>query len=431
MNIDTAKSHGHLVAPHGGELVDLNLDQENAAELKARSKDFPSWDLTSRQIRDLELLLSGGFSPLRGFMNRDEYEHVCQEMRLSNGLVWPIPITLDVPEAFAKSLKPGSSKVALRDSEGVMLAVLYVEDVWQPDRKAEAQNGFGTTSTLHPGVDYLLNRGHGWYVGGRVEGLQLPSHYDFRTLRLTPSDLRAEFIRLGWRRIVGFQTRNPMHRAHVELTFRAASQVEASLLIHPSVGITRPGDVDYFTRVRCYQLLVSKYPRGTAKLALLPLAMRMGGPREALWHAIIRKNHGCSHFIVGRDHAGPGSDPSGKPFYGPYAAQDLFRQHEEELGIAMMPFHQLVYSQDRAQYVQEDKVREGETVLNLSGTELRRRLREGLDIPEWFTFPEVAEELRRPHPPRHKQGFTVFFTGLSGSGKSTIANALLVKLLEL
>ena len=197
MNIDTAKSHGHLVAPHGGELVDLKLDQENAAELKARSKDFPSWDLTSRQIRDLELLLSGGFSPLRGFMNRDEYERVCHEMRLSNGLVWPIPITLDVPEAFAKSLKPGSSKIALRDSEGVMLAVLHVEDVWQPDRKAEAQAVFGTTSTLHPGVDYLLNKGHGWYVGGRVEGLQLPTHYDFRTLRLTPSDLRAEFVQSG------------------------------------------------------------------------------------------------------------------------------------------------------------------------------------------------------------------------------------------
>ena len=197
MNIDTAKSHRHLVAPHGGELVDLNLDEENSAELKARSKDFPSWDLTSRQIRDLELLLSGGFSPLRGFMNRDEYERVCHEMRLSNGLVWPIPITLDVPEAFAKSLKPGSSKVALRDSEGVMLAVLNVEDVWQPDRKAEAQSVFGTTSTLHPGVDYLLNKGHGWYVGGRVEGLQLPTHYDFRSLRLTPSELRAEFVQSG------------------------------------------------------------------------------------------------------------------------------------------------------------------------------------------------------------------------------------------
>src|SRR3954469_20805776 len=431
MNIDTAKSHGHLVAPHGGELVDLNLDQENAAELKARSKDFPSWDLTSRQIRDLELLLSGGFSPLRGFMNRDEYESVCQEMRLSNGLVWPIPITLDVPEAFAKSLKPGSTKIALRDSEGVMVAVLYVEDVWQPDLKGEAQAVFATTSTVHPGVDYLLNRGHGWYVGGRVEGLQLPTHYDFRTLRLTPSDLRAEFIRLGRRRIVGFQARNPMHRAHVELTFRAASQVEASLLIHPSVGITRPGDVDYFTRVRCYQLLVSKYPRDTAKLALLPLAMRMGGPREALWHAIIRKNHGCSHFIVGRDHAGPGNDADGKPFYGPYEAQELFRKHEAEIGVEMVPFQMMVYVEDRDKYFPENEVPVGSRVLNLSGTQLRRRLNDGREIPAWFTFPEIAQELRRTFAPRHKQGMTVFFTGLSGAGKSTIANVLMIKLLEM
>ena len=215
MNIDNPHSHGHLIAPHGSELVDLTLDEGNAFELKARSKDFPSWEMTSRQIRDLELLLSGGFSPLRGFLNRDEYERVCHEMRLSNGLVWPIPITLDVPDAFAKSLKPGSSKIALRDSEGVMVAVLNVEDVWQPDREAEAQAVFGTTSTLHPGVDYLLNKGHGWYAGGRLEGLQLPTHYDFRSLRLTPSDLRGEFVRQGWRKIIGFQTRNPMHRAHV------------------------------------------------------------------------------------------------------------------------------------------------------------------------------------------------------------------------
>src|SRR5262252_1035502 len=407
MNIENTHSHGHLIAPHGSELVDLKLAPENAAELKARSKDFPSWDLTSRQIRDLELVLSGGFSPLRGFMKREEYERVCHEMRVSNGLVWPIPITLDVPEAFAKSLKPGSSKVALRDSEGVMLAVLYVEDVWQPDRKAEAQAVFATTSMVHPGVDYLLNKAHGWYVCGRVEGLQLPTHYDFRTLRLTPSDLRQEFIRMGWRRIVGFQTRNPMHRAHVELTFRAASQVEASLLIHPSVGMTRPGDVDYFTRVRCYQLLVSKYPRGTAKLALLPLAMRMGGPREAIWHAIIRKNHGCSHFIVGRDHAGPGNDSNGKPFYGPFDAQHLLERHQDELGIRIVPFPAMVYVANRDAYLPSNEVLPEDEVRDISVTQLRRHLHEGSDIPEWFSFPEVARELRRTFPPRHKQGLTV------------------------
>src|SRR5438874_3695773 len=429
-NMDDAQSHGHLIAPHGGELVDLKPDPANSAELTARSTHFPSWDLTSRQIRDLELLLSGGFSPLRGFMNRDDYERVCHEMKLSNGLVWPIPITLDVPEAFAKSLKPGSSKVALRDSEGVMLAVLYVEDVWQPDRKAEAQAVLGSTSTVHPGVDYLLNRGDGWYVGGRVEGLQLPTHYDFRALRLTPSDLRAEFVRLGWRRIVGFQTRNPMHRAHVELTFRAASQVEASLLLHPSVGMTRPGDVDYFTRVRCYQLLASKYPRGTVKLSLLNLAMRMGGLREAVWHAIIRKNHGCTHFIVGRDHAGP-KDRAGNSFYGPYDSQELLAKYQDEIGVQMVPFQMMVYVEDQAAYMPEDQVPEGARVLNISGTELRKRLSEGRDLPEWFTFPDIVKELRKSYPPRNKQGFTVFFTGLSGSGKSTIANVLLVKLLEM
>jgi sulfate adenylyltransferase len=431
MNVSLSKSHGHLIAPHGGELVDLKLDPTNAAGLKAHSRDFPSWDLTSRQLRDLELLLSGGFSPLRGFMNQRDYESVCHGMKLTSGLLWPIPITLDVSEEFAKSLKPGSSKIALRDPEGVMLAVLYAEDVWQPDRKTEAEAVFGTTSPAHPGVEYLLNRGQSWYVGGRVEGLQMPTHYDFRSLRLGPAELRTEFTRLGWRRIVAFQTRNPMHRAHVELTFRAARQVEASLLIHPSVGMTRPGDVDYFTRVRCYQLLVSKYPRDTAKLALLPLAMRMAGPREAIWHAIIRKNHGCSHFIVGRDHAGPGNDTDGKPFYGPYEAQELFHKHQPEIGVEMVPFQTMVYVEERDKYFPENEVPSGERVLTLSGTQLRRRLNDGREIPDWFTFPEISRELRRTFPPRHKQGLTVFFTGLSGAGKSTIANVLMTKFLEM
>src|SRR5215469_17712612 len=323
-------STSHLIAPHGGELVNLVVDPARAAELKSHSKGWPSWDLTPRQVCDVELLLSGGFSPLRGFMNRPDYEGVGHNMRLANGLIWPMPITLDVTEEFAKNLKPGSSKVALRDAEGVMLAVLNVEDVWQPDRAAEAKSVFGSTSKAHPGADYAMNKANPWYVGGRVEGLQGPSHYDFRSLRLTPAELRAEFARLGWRRVVAFQTRNPMHRAHVELTFRAAKQVEANLLIHPVVGMTKPGDVDYYTRVRCYQLLSSKYPQGTQKLSLLPLAMRMGGPREAMWHSLIRKNHGCTHFIVGRDHAGPGKDADGKPFYGPYEAQEVFKKHESD-----------------------------------------------------------------------------------------------------
>ena len=422
-------STSHLIAPHGGELVNLIAQPERTNELKAHSREWPSWDLTQRQICDLELLMSGGFSPLRGFMTRADYEGVCQKMRLSSGVLWPMPITLDVTEAFAKTLSAGS-KIALRDPEGVMLAVLNVEEVWQPDRKAEAESVFGTTSVAHPGVDYVLNRSNPWYVGGTLEGLQAPSHYDFRSLRFTPAELRAEFARLGWRRVVAFQTRNPMHRAHQELTFRAAKQVEANLLIHPSVGMTKPGDVDYFTRVRCYQLLLSKYPQGTAKLSLLPLAMRMGGPREAIWHALIRKNHGCSHFIVGRDHAGPGNDPSGKPFYGPYDAQELFKKHEADIGVTMVPFNMMVYLEDEDRYVPDNEVKNGSRVLNISGTELRRRLNEGGDIPGWFTYPEVVHELRRSFPPRHKQGVTIFFTGLSGSGKSTIANVLLTKFLE-
>ncbi|HEY1265471.1 MAG TPA: bifunctional sulfate adenylyltransferase/adenylylsulfate kinase [Terriglobales bacterium] len=423
-------STSHLIPPHGGELVNLMTPPEQAAELKAHSRDWPSWDLTARQICDIELLLSGGFSPLRGFMNRNDHEGVCCKMRLASGVLWPMPITLDVSEEFAKKLTPGSSRVALRDAEGVMLAVLQVEDVWQPDRRAEAEAVFGTTSPLHPGADYTQNKAHPWYVGGTLLGVHPPSHYDFKSLRLSPAELRTEFARLGWRKVVAFQTRNPMHRAHVELTFRAARTAEANLLIHPSVGMTKPGDVDYFTRVRCYQLLLSKFPAGTAKLSLLPLAMRMGGPREAIWHALIRKNHGCTHFIVGRDHAGPGKDEKGKPFYGPYEAQELLAKNEKDIGVKMVPFSMMVYLEEQDQYVPDNEVPQGAKVLNISGTELRARLNGGREIPSWFTYPEVVKELRRSFPPRHRQGVTIFFTGLSGSGKSTIANVLLTKFLE-
>ncbi len=422
--------HDHLITPHGGELVDLMVSNQRGAELKAHSRDWPSWDLTARQTCDLELLLNGGFSPLRGFMGQADYAGVCQQMRLASGTIFPMPITLDVTEAFAKGLKPGSA-VALRDAEGVMLAVLHVEEIWQPDREAEAKAVFGTTSLAHPGVAHLLQRTNPYYLGGRIEGLQSPAHYDFRSLRLTPAELRAEFARLGWRRVVAFQTRNPMHRAHQELTLRAAKQVEANLLIHPSVGLTKPGDVEYYVRVRCYQHLLSRYPKDTVKLSLLPLAMRMGGPREAVWHAIIRKNYGCNHFIVGRDHAGPGSDANGKPFYGPYDAQELLRSVEKELGVTMVPFQMMVYLEDQDRYVPDNEVPAGSRVLNISGTELRRRLNEGREIPAWFTFPDVARELQRSYPPRHRQGVTIFFTGLSGSGKSTIANVLRTRFLEM
>jgi sulfate adenylyltransferase len=337
---------------------------------------------------------------------------------------------LDLPEKFVQSLAPGM-KVALRDPEGVMLAALHVEEVWQPDRPAEAQAVYGTTSLVHPGVEYLLKQTNPWYVSGRLEGIQLPGHYDFKVLRPTPAELRAEFTQRGWRRVVAFQTRNPMHRAHQELTFRAAKQEEANLLIHPSVGMTKPGDVEYYVRVRCYQELLSRYPVGTVKLALLPLAMRMGGPREALWHAIIRKNYGCSHLIVGRDHAGPGNDENGKPFYGPYEAQELLLAHQKEIGITAVPFNVMVYVEDQNTYMQENEIPAGTRTLNISGTELRRHLSEGKELPSWFTFEDVARELKRNYPPRHRQGFTLFFTGLSGSGKSTIANILCVKFLEM
>ena len=424
-------STSHLAQPHGGELVNLIVPAERAVEVKAHSREWPSWDLTPRQLCDLELLLTGGFSPLRGFLNKADYESVCCHMKLASGLLWPMPITLDVTEDFAKKLTPGSSQIALRDPEGVMLAVLHVEDVWQPDRVAEAKTVFGTNSTLHPGADYAQNKANPWYVGGKLEGLQLPSHYDFRAVRLTPAELRAEFARLGWRKVVAFQTRNPMHRAHVELALRAGKTVEANLLIHPVVGMTKPGDVDYFTRVCCYQLLLPKFPAGTAKLSLLPLAMRMGGPREAIWHALIRKNHGCTHLIVGRDHAGPGKDKDGTPFYGPYQAQEVFRKHEPEIGVTMVPFSMMVYLEDQDEYVPDTDVPKDAKVLNISGTELRDRLNNGRDIPGWFTYPEVVKELRKSYPPRHKQGVTIFFTGLSGSGKSTIANVLLTKFLEI
>ena len=420
----------HLVAPHGGRLVEPMVGESRAAELKASSRDWPSWDLGPRQICDLELLLNGGFSPLTGFMKRADYDSVCGSMSLSDGTIWPIPVVIDLPEERARELRPGAA-LALRDPEGVMLAALHVEEIWQPDREAEARSVYGTADRTHPGVEHLLERTHPFYVGGRVEGVQLPAHYDFRQLRLSPSELRKKFSRLGWRRVVALQTRSPMHRAHRENTLRAAKDVGANLLIHAVVGMTQPGDLDHYTRVRCYEALLPSYPKHTTMLSLLPLALRMGGAREALWHAIIHKNYGCSHFIAGRDHASPGKDSRDEDFVEPTDAQELLRRHEAELGIRMVPYNKMFYVEDRAAHVTADEVPDGARVLTLSGTELRDRLAEGREIPEWFTFDGVARELRRRHPPRHMQGFTVFFTGLSGAGKSTVANVLLVRFLEM
>nr|WP_149755311.1 bifunctional sulfate adenylyltransferase/adenylylsulfate kinase [Roseivivax sediminis] len=418
--------------PNQAPIPELYVSYESAQKLKAEAGNLVSHDLSPRQICDLELLMNGGFHPLKGFMGEEDYDSVVETMRLADGALWPMPITLDVSETFAEKVELGQD-IALRDQEGVILATMTVTDKWSPDKAREAERVFGADDEAHPAVYYLHNTAGNVYLGGPVTGIQPPVHYDFRARRDTPNELRARFRKLGWRKVVAFQTRNPLHRAHQELTFRAARESQANLLIHPVVGMTKPGDVDHFTRVRCYEAVLDKYPGSTTTMSLLPLAMRMAGPREAVWHGLIRRNHGCTHFIVGRDHAGPGKNSQGEDFYGPYDAQDLFTKYQDEIGIEMVPFKHMVYVQERAQYEPADEIVDQDqvTILNISGTELRRRLQEGLEIPDWFSFPEVVAELRRTKPPRSKQGFTVFFTGFSGSGKSTIANALMVKLMEM
>ncbi|MGR3341970.1 MAG: bifunctional sulfate adenylyltransferase/adenylylsulfate kinase [Paracoccaceae bacterium] len=411
-------------------IPELFVSYDSAQKLKLEAAELPSWDLTERQICDLELLMNGGFHPLKGFLGQADYDNVVAHMRLADGTLWPIPINLDVSDKFAETLETGQD-IALRDPEGVILATLTVTDKWLPDKAREAEKVYGADDATHPGVNYLHNIAHSTYLGGPVIGIQQPVHYDFRARRDTPNELRAYFRKVGWRRVVAFQTRNPLHRAHQELTFRAAKEAQANLLIHPVVGMTKPGDVDHFTRVRCYEAVLDKYPSSTTSMSLLHLAMRMAGPREAVWHGLIRANHGCTHFIIGRDHAGPGKNAAGEDFYGPYDAQVLFRELQDEIGTEMVDFRHMVYVQERAQYEPADEIKGDVTVLDISGTELRRRLTEGLEIPDWFSFPEVVAELRRTRPARSKQGFTVFFTGFSGSGKSTIANALMVKFMEM
>ena len=409
---------------------ELYVSYDSAQKIKMEAAELVSWDLTPRQICDLELLMNGGFNPLKGFLSQADYNCVVENMRLADDALWPIPITLDVSQGFADSVELGQD-IALRDQEGVILATITVTDSWLPNKAREAEMVFGSGDLAHPAVNYLHNQAGAVYLGGPVTGIQQPVHYDFRGRRDTPNELRTYFHKMGWRRVVAFQTRNPLHRAHQELTFRAAKEAQANLLIHPVVGMTKPGDIDHFTRVRCYEAVLDQYPSSTTAMSLLNLAMRMAGPREAVWHGLIRANHGCTHFIVGRDHAGPGKNSVGEDFYGPYDAQELFRSFESEIGVEMVDFKHMVYVQERAQYEPADEVEKGFTVLNISGTELRRRLSEGLEIPEWFSFPQVVSELRKSRPPRDKQGFTVFFTGFSGSGKSTIANALMIKLMEM
>ncbi|KAI1351250.1 putative sulfate adenylyltransferase [Xylaria sp. FL0043] len=417
--------------PHGGVLKDLLArDLPRQSELAAEAETLPAVVLTERQLCDLELILNGGFSPLEGFMTEADYNGVVKENRLADSALFSMPITLDVSEETIKELglKP-TLRVTLRDlRDDRNLAILTIHDIYKPDKVLEAKEVFGSDDEAHPAVKYLFRTAGDYYVGGKIEAINRLQHYDFVDLRYTPAELRLHFDKLGWSRVVAFQTRNPMHRAHRELTVRAARSHHANVLIHPVVGLTKPGDIDHFTRVRVYKALLPRYPNGMAVLGLLPLAMRMGGPREAIWHAIIRKNHGATHFIVGRDHAGPGKNSQGVDFYGPYDAQYAVEKYRDELGIEVVPFQMVTYLPDKDEYAPIDQIPKDTRTLNISGTELRARLRSGRDIPEWFSYPEVVKVLRESHPPRAAQGFTIFLTGYQNSGKDQVARALQVTL---
>lgn len=415
------------IDPYGGEIVDLVAREEEATTLEAEAARLPTLTLSDTALCDLELLATGGFFPLRGFMCSDDYRRVVGEMRLGDGTLWPLPITLEVSQDFQG---PPGSRAALCDRKGVILAVMNIEDAFEADLDAEARHIYAGNEE-HPTLR-RLRTGSVRRLGGPVRVIQLPVHHDFKSLRLPPAQVRKEMTSRGWDRMVAFQTRNPLHRAHEELTKRAAKEVGGGLLIHPVVGVTKPGDVDHYTRVRCYQALVENhYKPNEVILSLLPLAMRLAGPREALWHAIIRRNHGATHFIVGRDHAGPGNDSGGKPFYGPYDAQELLAEHETEIGVKMVPFQMVVYLPKKDRYVPVDEVPNGEETASISGTQVREEyLAKGKPLPEWFTRPEVARLLGEAYPPKKKQGLCIWLTGLSAAGKSTIAEILAQRLLE-
>jgi sulfate adenylyltransferase len=377
------------IKPHGGKLNNLYC-APYLPELSIDT-DLPGWTLTTRQRCDLELLLNGAFSPLRGFLGKSDYDSVVEKMHLSDGILWPMPITLDITRDYANKIDIGHT-IALRD-RGITIALLEIEEIWSPDKIREATRVYGSTDVAHPGVRYLLREAGEVYIAGKLTGVSKVNHDDYPDLRHTPNELRRIFHSLGWQRVIAFQTRNPMHRAHQELTIHAAHQAQANLLLHPVVGLTKPGDIEYKSRVRCYQRLLPHYPVNTAMLSLLPLAMRMAGPREAVWHAIIRQNYGCTHFIIGRDHAGPGKNSDGEDFYGPYDAQSLLREVQNEIEIQMVPFEEYVYVKEKNEYLPASKVEASQTVLSISGTEFRRRLQAGDAIPSWFSYPEVVEEL--------------------------------------
>lgn len=407
------------------------VDPARAQELKQVAEGMPSQVLKDHELCDLELILNGGFAPLAGFMTQVEYESVLQAMRLPTGHLWTLPVRLDIPAALTEKLAPGMS-LALRDEEGFMLAALKVESIWKPDRETEAEVIFGTRSPAHPGVARLLERKDWYCVGGPIEGIALPDHFDFDRVRHTPAELRAEFTRRGWKRVVAFHTSKPMHRIHRDLTLDAARAAEAGLLIHPAVGTTKPGDLLYHARVHCYEAMLAHYPSDTAMLSLLPASLRMAGPREAVHNAIVRCNYGCTHMIVGPDHASPPETrDGGARFYEPYAAQEFAARYAHEIGIEIVPVREQRYVPERKAFVPVAAIEaEGLVSEHFTDRELRGALSHDRPVPEWFSFPEVIETLRRVYPPRSKQGLCLFFTGLSGAGKSTIARVLYAKFLE-
>ncbi len=418
------------VLPYGGKLINLLVDEQRAQELKKMAIDLPDIILNERQLCDLELLASGAFSPLTSFMDKDNYESVLNYMRLKNGILWPLPICLDISKKDLEKVSLGKS-VGLRDQEGFLLAVMQVDEIWPVDKEREALQVFGTLDKKHPGVEYILEKAGDYYISGKLEVISLPLHFDFKQLRLTPQEVRNNTKRLGWKRIVGFQTENPIHRAQYELTIRAMHQARANLLLMPIAGIAKPGDFDHYTRVRCYKKISHYYPSNSFMINLLPLAMRMAGPKEALLHAIIARNYGCTHFIVGHGHASPsGYDSKGNLFYEPDKARKMANNYERELGISILSFEEMVYLPEEGEYRPKNEVPEGVKFLSMSGSEIRQRIKKGKKVPEWATFPEVIEELQRSFPPPKKQGFTIFMTGLSGAGKSTIAKVLYARFME-